>query len=178
MCVRPELRRIVEETLLCCFSDPELERLVQTALGVELDHWAGDGPLEARVSELVGRAEREGRLADLLRGAAQERPRQPELGRLADAAARVEGRAEMWDETHTRRRVRDDGMEFTLGSLEERLNRALLDQSEMRADMRLIRRWLALLTLLVGTVLVLLLAHWLGFDWLQTAPAALLAFWA
>lgn len=53
------------------FDEPELTRLIQLDLGV------GGAAFADLTSNLVAWAEREGRLAELLRAAARERPRSP-----------------------------------------------------------------------------------------------------
>ena len=68
-----------QQALLNAFSLDELRMMVRIELGENLEAITGTGSLAAIVDELIGWAERNGRLADLVRGSSKTRPGNREL---------------------------------------------------------------------------------------------------
>ncbi len=68
-----------QQALLNAFSLDELRMMVRIELGENLEVIAGTGSLAAIVDELIRWAERNGRLADLVRGSSKTRPGNREL---------------------------------------------------------------------------------------------------
>ena len=79
--------KLLQETLVAAFDDASLRILVRQELDANLDAVAGGKNTIENVSNLIGWAEREGRIIDLINGALRQNSANVSLQSLAAAAA-------------------------------------------------------------------------------------------
>lgn len=76
----------LQSALLVAFNEADLRQLARQRLDANLDAVAGGRNTTEIVNNLIAWAEREGRVADLIRGALLQNPTNPQLQELAEAA--------------------------------------------------------------------------------------------
>jgi hypothetical protein len=79
-------RQQLHAALLAAFDEDALKRMLAFELDTDLDAVVGKGPLTQRVFDLVGWAERRGKVAELIAGAVRQNPGNPQLQAVAQAA--------------------------------------------------------------------------------------------
>lgn len=113
-----ERLRAIHAALMAALDGPALEQLALLYLGKPLEHIAGDGDLEQRITELLRWAEAGGAVEKLAAGALALNPTSPELQRLLA-------------ESRTSRRTMDDfHSEHKISSGLPRLERKIDDLTD------------------------------------------------
>lgn len=126
--MRGAVKAVVRDALLACFDAGELRQFAASGLGVDLDHVVAAGDdLTEQAWELVGWAERNGRLGDLVWAAGKARPAATEWQRLSRLVGATEGsQGEVEGVTQAlnpgaRRGERGRRLDYESGSWEQRI---------------------------------------------------------